>query len=307
MKFVETDPREFEFIRDFPFDASYVQVDPAGLVMAYIDEGPRDAPTVLLLHGEPSWSYLYRKMIPPLLDRGYRVVAPDLIGFGRSSKPTRRSDYSYASHTRWLLSFIELVDLHDITLFAQDWGSLLGLRLVGEREHLFAGVVIGNGFLPDGSLFTGGKIPWKSAAAFLTWRTFSQLSPILPIGKVLNVGSQGKLTAEEIRAYEAPFPGRKYTAGAREFPALVPMRPSDPEARRNAKAWKTLERWNKPFVTAFSHGDPIMRGLDEVLQRRIPGASGQRHIRVKGGHFLQERSPLELTEAISDVVEQIRN
>jgi haloalkane dehalogenase len=305
MEFVETPESRFSFIKDFPYEPSFEVVDEHGLRMAYIDEGPRDAPIALLLHGEPSWSYLYRKMIPTLLERGMRVVAPDLIGFGRSSKPTKRSDYTYANHTRWTLNLIESLNLHDMILFGQDWGSLIGLRIAAEHESRFAGIVIGNGFLPDGKRAIGEGLSWKTGAAFLTWRTFSQWSPVLPIGRILNVGSQGKLTEDEIRAYNAPFPTRKHKAGAREFPAIVPLRSSDPEAQRNQRAWKNLEQWEKPFITTFSHSDPILGEFDKILQQRIPGAANQPHTRVKGGHFLQERSGPKLATIIANLNDRI--
>ncbi|MEM1416919.1 MAG: haloalkane dehalogenase [Myxococcota bacterium] len=290
----------FRDLPDFPFQPRTLQVEPHGLTMAYLDEGPRDAPVALLLHGEPSWSFLYRHMIGPLMVQGLRVVAPDLIGFGRSAKPTRQRDYTYARHVAWLASLLAQLDLRRVTLFGQDWGSLTGLRLAAEHEERFAAIVIGNGYLPDG---TPPKLRAKELAGvapFLVWRSFARVAPQLPIGRIVNYGSGGRLTPKEIAAYDAPFPNVRYQAGAKAFPALVPLTPRDPAAEANRAAWRVLERWEKPFVTAFSSGDPITRGLDRRLQRRIPGAEGQPHVTLKGGHFLQERSGPELAKVVAD-------
>ncbi|MEZ4254021.1 MAG: haloalkane dehalogenase [Polyangiales bacterium] len=300
MELLETPESRFANLPDFPWKPHYVVVDPSGARMAYVDEGPREAPVVLLLHGEPSWSFLYRKMIPTLLDAGLRVVAPDLIGFGRSSKPTKVSDHSYARHVAWMGRFLDEVGLRDITLFGQDWGSLIGLRLVGEQPERFTRVVIGNGFLPKGDPPPRTKNGLRSLAAFLTWRTFALYSPIFVCSKVLDVGSATKLSEAERRAYDAPFPDRRFLAGPRAMPGLVPITPRDPARRDQLAAWKGLEAFDKPFLTLFSTGDPIMGGLDKLLQKAVPGAQGQPHRRVRGGHFLQEDSGPELAKGIVD-------
>jgi len=301
MDFLETPDERFESLKDYPFAPRYHPVDPAGLRMHYVDEGPRDAAPVLLLHGEPSWSYLYRSMIPPLVAAGHRVVAPDLVGFGRSSKPTRVADYSYARHCAWVRAFLEGLDLRGITLFCQDWGSLLGLRLAAEHGERFARIAVGNGMLPEGRppSGAGGLV---NAAAFLAWRAFARWSPRLPVSRILQIGSARRLDAEELRAYDAPFPDARHQAGARAFPRLVPISPRDPAVPANRRAWQVLERWEKPFLTLFSDGDPITRGLERVLQRRIPGARDMPHQTVHGGHFLQEDSGPELAAAITDLV-----
>jgi haloalkane dehalogenase len=275
--------------------------------MHYVDEGPREAAPVLLLHGEPSWSYLYRSMIPPCAAAGHRVLAPDLVGFGRSSKPTRVEDYTYERHCAWVRSFVEGLDLRGITLFCQDWGSLVGLRLAAEMEERFARIVVGNGGLPEGRPPGGSRLAGLgNAAAFLAWRTFARFSPRLPVGRLIQVGSARRLDDEELRAYEAPFPDDRYKAGARAFPLLVPVTPRDPAVPANRRAWAVLERWEKPFLTVFSDGDPITRGLDRVLQRRIPGAKGQPHRTVRGGHFLQEDAGPELAQAILELIDATR-
>ena len=296
MEFLDTPPERFEGLKDYPFEPHFHAVGSSGMRMHYVDEGPRDAAPILMLHGEPSWSYLYRSMIPIGVAAGRRVVAPDLIGFGRSSKPTAKSDYTYQRHCDWLQELIEGLDLREITLVCQDWGSLIGLRLAAELEDRFAAVVIGNGGLPDGRPPGDGLRALPSALAFLAWRTFARFSPTLPVSRILQVGTGRTLDAEELRAYEAPFPDDRYKAGARAFPLLVPITPRDPAVARNREAWKVLERWEKPFLTAFSDGDPITRGMDRALQARIPGARGLPHTTLAGGHFLQEDSGPEVAK-----------
>ncbi len=293
MKILRTPEARFEHLEDYPFEPHYVEVGD-GLRMHYVDEGPRDAPeTVLMLHGEPSWSYLYRHMIPVCAAR-HRVLAPDLIGFGKSDKPTKVADYTYQRHMDWVTECVEALDLRHITLVAQDWGSLLGLRLAAEQEDRFARIVIGNGFLPAGDT--------KMPLAFKIWRFYARWSPYFPISKIIDVGSFKTLGAEERRAYDAPFPTRAYLAGARAFPRLVPASPKDPAVPANRRAWDVLRRWEKPFLTTFSNGDPIMRGGDRVFQKRIPGCEGQGHVTLKGGHFLQEDSGPEFAEAVNGLI-----
>lgn len=293
MKALRTPDERFSGLPDFPFAPHYTDItDESGtkLRIAHIDEGPRGAPPVLLLHGEPSWSFLYRRIISGLVAKGRRAVAPDLIGFGRSDKPTEREDYTYERHVKWMSDWLVANDLRDITLFCQDWGGLIGLRLVAAFPDRFARVVAGNTFLPEGS----GANP-----AFEAWRTFSQTVPVFPTGNILNGGSVRELTQAERDAYEAPYPDESYKAGARQFPALVPVSPDMPSVQENKAAWKVLETFNKPFLTAFSDQDPITRGADKRLQERIPGCKGQKHTMVAGGgHFLQEDKPDEIVEII---------
>jgi haloalkane dehalogenase len=300
VELLETPDSRFANLPDFPWQPRHVVVDPSGARMAYLDEGPQDAPVVLLLHGEPTWSYLYRKMIPTLLEAGLRVVAPDLIGFGRSSKPTKVSDHSYARHVAWMSRFLDEVGLRDITLFGQDWGSLIGLRIVGEQPARFARVVIGNGFLPKGDPPPRTRNGLRTLAAFITWRTFALYSPVFVCSKIVDFGSATKLREAERRAYDAPFPDRRFLAGPRAMPGLVPITPRDPARADQLTAWRGLEAFEKPFLTLFSTGDPITGGLDRLLQRAVPGAQGQPHRRVRGGHFLQEDAGPELAQAIAD-------
>ena len=286
---VRTPDSRFEGLPDYDFAPHYVDID--GMRMHYVDEGPRDGEVVLLLHGEPSWSYLYRHMIPPLRDAGLRVIAPDLIGFGKSDKPTRRSDYSYAGHVGWMTAFIEALDLSGINLFCQDWGSLIGLRVAAENEHRFARIALGNGALPTGDQ----AIP----KAFKIWRTFALYSPWFPIGRILQMGTVDELSAAEVAAYDAPFPSARYKAGARAFPKLVPTTPDDPARDANRAAWDVFRQWTKPFLTTFSHRDPIMRGGEKVWQDSVPGAQGQEHVIIRNaGHFLQDDKGPELAEVL---------
>ncbi len=296
MEFVRTPDARFERLLDYPFEPHYAEL--GGLRMHYVDEGPATAHPILMMHGEPSWSYLYRHMIPVCAAAGHRVIAPDLIGFGKSDKPTSISDYSYQTHMDWMTRFVEQLDLRNITLVCQDWGSLLGLRLAAEQPDRFAAIVVGNGMLPTGD----NKVPM----VFHLWRNFATYSPWFPISRIINAGSFRSLGPDERRAYDAPFPDRRHKAGARAFPRLVPISPEDPAADANRKAWQVLENWEKPFLTTFSNGDPIMRGGDRFMQSRIPGAQGQPHVTLKGGHFLQEDSPVPFARAINDLMESMR-
>lgn len=298
MKTLRTPDARFANLPDWPFEPHYIEVGGApgveGLRMHYVDEGPRHGRVVLMMHGEPSWAYLYRHMIPLVTAAGHRVIAPDLIGFGRSDKPASPSDYTYAKHVRWVTKFIETLDLSDITLACQDWGSLIGLRLAAELEPRFGRVVISNGMLPTGH----ENVP----PVFKGWQLFSQKSPWFPISGVISFGTKRKLSKAEKAAYDAPFPSSSYKAGARAFPALVPTSPDDPAAADQAAAWEVLEKWQKPFVCAHSDGDPITRGGDRYLKKRIPGTAGQAHVRLRGGHFIQEDDPQGFSDAILAVM-----
>ncbi len=262
------------------FAPHYCELD-GGLRMHYLDEGPRDAPVVLMLHGEPSWSYLYRKVIGVVVGAGLRAVAPDLIGFGRSDKPSQREDYSYQRHVDWMAQFLSLVELRDATLLCQDWGGLIGLRLVAEQGERFSRVVAANTGLPTGDE--------KPSTAFLAWRQFSQQASEFPAGGIVQGGCARPVSPEVRAAYDAPFPDESFKAGARQFPLLVPISPDDPAAAANRRAWESLGRWDKPFMTLFGDQDPVTRGAEKRLQARIPGAQGQPHaILENAGHFLQE-------------------
>ncbi|MEM1320623.1 MAG: haloalkane dehalogenase [Bacteroidota bacterium] len=289
MKILQTPDSQFEQLPDYPFAPHYAELAP-GLKMHYVDEGQSEE-IVLLLHGEPSWSYLYRKMIPIITQAGYRAIAPDLIGFGRSSKPTEQSDYSYARHLDWLRSFIQQLDLRNVTLFCQDWGGLLGLRLLVEESDRFSRAIAANTYLPT------GETPLPDA--FNQWKTFSQQVEVFSAGGVLTMGTVHPLSPEVRAAYDAPFPTEEYKAGARIFPLLVPASPDDPESANNKKAWQQLIQWQKPFLTLFSDSDPIMNGREKVFQKRVPGAAGQaHHIISQAGHFLQEDKGEEIAQHI---------
>jgi haloalkane dehalogenase len=279
MDVLRTPDERFRDLPGFPYEPRYVEVD-AKLRMAYVDEGPRDGRVILLMHGEPTWSFLYRKMIPIFVAHGLRAVAPDLIGFGRSDKPKKQSDYTYARHVAWTRALVESLDLHDVTLFAQDWGSLVGLRVAMENQDRFARIVIGNGFLPTADR----PVP----RAFKLWRAFATYSPVFPVGRIVASGCVTKPDARVRAAYDAPFPSRAYKAGARAFPALVPTDPRDAAVPANRAAWAELGRWQKPFLTLFGKNDPILGFADKPLQRHVPGAAGQPHERFWGGHFVQE-------------------
>jgi haloalkane dehalogenase len=299
MEKLRTPDERFEGLDGFTFEPRYAEVpdqDGGSLRMHYLDEGPADGPIVLLLHGEPSWCYLYRHMIPVLTDAGLRAVAPDLVGFGRSDKPTPRTEYTYARHVAWVHSLLfDHLDLTAVTLVCQDWGGLIGLRLVGEHPDRFARVVAANTFLPTGDTAPG--------EAFHNWLKFSQEVEEFPSGTIVNFGCTTDLTPAVVAAYDAPFPDQTFTEGARQFPTLVPISPDDPASAANRAAWEVLERFDKPFLTAFSDGDPITAGSDRVLQARIPGAKGQPHVTIAGGgHFLQEDRGPELARTVVDFV-----
>ncbi|SFN36405.1 haloalkane dehalogenase [Marinobacter pelagius] len=293
MRILRTDEARFQGLPDYPFSPNYLDVEP-NLRMHYVDEGPRGASPVLMLHGEPSWSYLYRHMIPLIAAAGHRALAPDLIGFGKSDKPAAMADYSYERHMAWLSSWIEKLNLRDITLVCQNWGSLLGLRLAAEHPNRFRCIIVGNGMLPTGET--------RAPAMFSLWKAFVTHSPWLPVGRIVQLGTERTLSRAEQAAYEAPFPSTEYKAGARAFPKLVPVSRDDPAGQANREAWKVLEKWRKPFITCFSSGDPITRGEDRYMQRRIPGAHGQPHITLRGGHFLQEDSPEDFARIIIDAL-----
>ncbi len=279
MRVLHTPESRFAGLPDYPFAPNYVEVEP-GVRMHYVDEGPKDARVVLLLHGEPTWSYVYRKMIPIFANAGFRAIAPDLIGFGKSDKPTDHGDHSYARHVAWTRSLVETLALRDITLFGQDWGSLIGLRLAVEAEERFASIVIGNGGLPTAHT--------KTPRAFQIWRAFARYSPVFPIGRIVASGCVTKPSPEVRRAYDAPFPSRAYQVGARVFPNLVPTDERDPAIPANRAAWDALGRWTKPFLCLFGKNDPILGKADRALIGHVPGAKDQPHERFWGGHFVQE-------------------
>jgi haloalkane dehalogenase len=300
--FVRTPDDRFDNLPGYPFEPHYAEVeagDGSGtqLRVHYIDEGDQSSgETVLLMHGEPSWSYLYRKMIPVLVDAGYRCIAPDLVGFGRSDKPTPRTEYTYARHVEWMrAALFDDVDLSHATLVGQDWGGLVGLRLLAEHPDRFARAVAANTFLP-----TGDRHPGK---AFLAWQQFSQETADFHVGGIVKGGCRTDIDDATVAAYDAPFPDDSYKEGARQFPLLVPTSPDDPASADNRKAWESLQKFDKPFLCAFSDQDPITGGADRVLKELIPGTNGRAHTTIEGGgHFLQEDCGPQLAAVIAEFI-----
>jgi haloalkane dehalogenase len=277
------------------FDVSWTALavtDPtsdAPLSMAVVDTGASTSgETVVLLHGEPTWSYLYRKVLVPLVAAGHRVVVPDLIGFGRSDKPTSRTEHTYARHVEWLReALFDVLELRDVTLFGQDWGGLLGLRLVGEHAERFRRVAVANTGLP-----TGDAAP---SEAFLSWQEFSQSAPTLPIGTIVQFGCVQPVDDAVVAAYDAPFPDETYKEGPRQMPTLVPTSPDDPASAANRAAWDVLGAFERPFLCCFSDGDPITSGADRRFVSTVPGAASRSHVTIQGaGHFVQEDRGEEL-------------
>ena len=301
MDILRTPDGRFDALPGYGFEPHYVDV-PAGdgrrsLRVHHLDEGDRHAgETVLLMHGEPSWCYLYRTMVPVLAEAGYRVVVPDLVGFGRSDKPAARGEYTYARHVEWMrAALFDELGLSGLTLVGQDWGGLIGLRLVAEHPDRFRRVVAANTGLPTGDTDMG--------EAFLAWQRFSQEVPEMHIGRIVKGGCRSELSAEVIAAYDAPFPDESYKEGARQFPTLVPTRPDDPASEANRRAWEVLRGFDKPFLCAYSDGDAITRGADKLFLEQVPGAKGQPHTTIAGGgHFLQEDRGPELARVVADFV-----
>jgi haloalkane dehalogenase len=302
MKLLRTPDSRFAGLPDYPFSPHYMVIrdaDGTEIRLHYIDEGPRDAAPVLLLHGEPSWSFLYRKMITGLVAKGHRVVAPDLIGFGKSDKPTEQSDYTFERHVSWMSGWLTRLDLKNVTFFGQDWGGLIGLRLVAAFPDRFARFVVANTGLPVGTGMTEG---------FQQWLTFSQSVPELPIGEILAMGTKTGLSDAVKAAYVSPFPDETFKAGARRFPALVPVTPEHASVAENKAAWEVLSKFSKPVLTLFSDSDPITKGGERVFLECVPGTKGQAHTIIKdAGHFLQEDAPDELVAHIHRFITETRS
>ncbi len=338
MQYQRTPDERFDGLPGYPFEPNYVQVaDGEGgeLRVHFVDEGPRDGQVVLLLHGQPAWSYLYRFMIPPLVEAGFRVIAPDLVGFGRSDKPTRVEDYTYARHVAWMSDWLTQLDISGVTVFFQDWGSLIGLRLVAAFPERFSGVVLANGGLPAGPIpeafaeaarqayrilpvvkatdleacFDGtyeAAVP--GIPGILYWRKFcAESEEINRPGDVIGLLSNednpcAKLTEAEIAAYNAPYPDASFVTGPRRFPSLIPMFHDEPQVAENKAAWEVLRQFDKPFMCAFSDNDPVTAGGDQVFLDQVPGSRGVEHRTIKpAGHFLQEEQPEQCVQAILDI------
>jgi haloalkane dehalogenase len=313
---LRTPDERFENLPGYDFAPHYIVIQ--GLRLHYVDEGPATAKPILLLHGEPSWSYLYRKMIPILVQAGHRVIAPDLIGFGRSDKLPKKRDYSHQMHVDIMTEFTQRLDLQGITMFVQDWGGLIGLRVVAEVPDLFDRIAAGNTGLPDAGGIKGriGPLlfklnvwaqgrpkldgPWEDVS-LLCWVAYSRTAREFPIGPIIQRATLTDLPPDILAAYEAPFPDDRYKEAARIMPSLIPS-----QLLENHRAWeRVLSKWEKPFLTTFSDSDPITRGGERVFQRRVPGARNQPHVTIKGaGHFLQEDKGEELARVINGFIER---
>ena len=333
MESVRTPDARFENLPGWSYEPHYVDVpDGEGgrLRMHHVDEGPKDAAPILCLHGQPTWSYLYRKMIPLFVAAGRRVLAPDFVGFGRSDKPVETTDYTYARHVAWLRAWLETLELREITLVCQDWGGLVGLRVVSELPERFARVVTSNTGLPDATgipesvsaavrkLYAELPVPEDMLSVaqgfagggqdgpppFLYWQKHCLEAAGFRPGAVLAALTRS-LSADEVRAYDAPFPDERHLAGARRFPTLVPLLPDDPAIPDNRRAWEALRRFTRPFLTAFTDDDPVTRGQEARFQNEIPGAQGQPHTTIRGaGHFVQEDAGPELARITLDFIER---
>lgn len=295
MEFMTTPEERFAALAEYPFSPNYTALDHEGVTfrMHHLDEG--SGPTVLLMHGEPSWSYLYRTMIPPLVASGLRCVAPDLVGFGRSDKPAEIDDHTYERHVEWMTSWLATVDLTDVTLYCQDWGGLIGLRLVAAAPERFSRVIVANTGLPTGDQ--------QMSKAFLEWRRFAATAPEFPISPMIQMSTTTDLPHEVLAGYDAPFPDESFKAGPRAMPSLVPTSPQDPSATAQRRAWTVLTQWDKPFLTAFSDSDPITAGGDRAFHKLVPGAANQPHVTIEGaGHFLQEDKGPEISLLVADFI-----
>ena len=322
METLRTPDERFVGLDGYPFEPHYVEIqdgDGGALRVHYVDEGPPDAPPVLLLHGEPTWSYLYRRMIPGLVAAGHRAVAPDLVGFGKSDKPTKKSDFTFKRHVEWITSTVEALDLRGMTLFGQDWGSLIGLTVAMRMEDRFDRIVMANGGLPDMAhpermLEAQAKSP-HDTTTFNRWQAYAAARDELDISGVITgsiaehagvVISPTELTDAERAAYDAPFPDKSYQAAALVFPALVgPQFDGDDPLGLMAETWRVLENWEKPFLCAYGKLDPVLGWFDEPFRKWVPGAEGQPHVEFEdGGHFIQEQMPVELVDAINGLIER---
>lgn len=301
MDILRTPDERFTGLKDWPYEPHYTNVDAGDgsiLRLHHVDERgtPFSGETVLCMHGEPSWGYLYRRMIPVLVSAGHRVVVPDLVGFGRSDKPALTSDYTYERHVQWMSQWLVSNELTGLTLVCQDWGGLIGLRLATAFPERFARIVIANTGLP-----TGDPPPNE---AFLAWREFSQTTPVFATSSIIQGGCTTKpLAPEVLAAYDAPYPDQTYTAGARIFPTLVPASLEDPSSAANIAAWNVLSTWTKPFSCAFSDRDPVTRNGEWAFRKTVPGAQTSIHTTIEGaGHFLQEDRGPELAEFVNTVI-----
>jgi haloalkane dehalogenase len=296
MKVLRTAEERFAGLPDFGFEPRYADV--GGLRLAYVEAGPPAGEPVLLLHGEPSWSFLYRKVIPVLAGAGLRAIAPDLVGFGRSDKPAEIADHSYARHVEWIRAFaFDALGLSGVTLVGQDWGGLIGLRLAAEHPGRFARVVAANTGLPTGDQ--------PMPDVWLRFREVVRTAPTLSVSRLVRSGCQTPLPPAVLAAYDAPFPEPSYAAAVRAMPDLVPAAPDNPASEANRAAWRQLATCDKPFLVAFSDRDPITGSMAPEFKRTVPGAAGRQHPVLEGaGHFLQEDAGEELGAIVAAFVRE---
>lgn len=296
VEILKNDPSDFEGLKEWEYKEHFytLKTEYGDMNIHYIDEGSSSENTVLLLHGEPDWGYIYRKFIDPLVAAGARVVVPDLPGFGKSDKLSERSSYTYEKYVNWMETWMKDLELNNITLFGQDWGGLIGLRLVAENEDMFKNVVISNTALPTGDISAG--------KAFEVWKNYAQTVENFHAGGIIKGGTVKGLDQYVIDAYNAPFPDDSYKEAARQFPMLVPVTPDNPSSQKNREAWEVLKNWNKPFLCVFSEQDQIFNGVDKAFTKLIPGCQNQPHKTIQGGHFIQEDNPEECIEAILHVL-----
>lgn len=316
MDVLRTPDDRFVSLPGFDFGPHYLDVvaeDLAPVRMHYLDEGPADGPVALLLHGQPTWSYLYRFVVPVLVGAGIRVIAPDLIGFGRSDKPVRGTDYTFARHIEWLSSLVAGLDLQGITLVGQDWGGPIGMSVLAAEPDRFASVVAANTILHTADPALAGQVNWALHGvgdsqvtieeALVDYLLYTQRAPSLRASDFVGATATSPLSPEVLAAYDAPFPSDQYMAGMRQMTALLPLTRNDVGARIGRRTMRALEKFERPFVTAYSDGDPATRGWDRVFQDRVPGARGKQHVTIAGaGHFLQEEAGAQLAQVIIDVV-----
>ncbi|MFP6639218.1 MAG: haloalkane dehalogenase [Myxococcota bacterium] len=312
MEVVRTPEERFVNLPGYPFAPNYVEIQLEGwpsLRMHYVDEGPRDAAPILMLHGEPTWSYLYRKLIPLFADAGLRAVAPDHIGFGRSDKPVDKTAYSFEGHVAAMQQFVRALDLSRITLLGQDWGGPIGLAVLAREPDRFARVVAANTMLHTVEADLAGRVAWANhavgsqdvqvAEGLLAWILHSQRAPVFDASSAVAGTTVRSVPDQVLAAYDAPFPDERYKAGMRQFPALIPLTPADPGAQLNRTTWEVLSKFDRPFLTLFGDADPGTAGWEEIFQERVPGTRGQPHAHLeRAGHFLQEDAGEELAERV---------
>ena len=296
MEILRTPNEKFENLKDWPYEAKYYVINSeyGDIRVHYIDEGSENIDTVLLIHGEPSWGYLYRHMVNPLVEKGKRVLVPDLPGFGKSDKLSLRDGYTYEKYVKWMSDWLVNLDFTNITLFGQDWGGLIGLRLATAYPDRFSKIIAANTFLPTGDYDPG--------EAFLKWKEYSQTVEDFHVGGIIKGGTVRDISQDIIEAYNAPFPDDTYKEAARQFPTLVPVTPDDPSSQVNRDAWEKLKEWDKPFLCAFSDSDPVMAGVDKAFIKLVPGTKDMPHTTIeRAGHFLQEDNPEDCVKAILSI------